>query len=357
MARVSQRRHPPRSPAADLRRPRRRFGVYADAAPSHRIDLDGMRSTEPRARDDRGSGPPTLHPAIARPPALTDALADPDAEDRYAFRVIWLMVAATVIATVITYWRLPPELTYDFTKSGIAGGLSRSVTYLGFPVSLIALGALATRGRADPIGLIAAALCSTALPFASSDLVAHAYDLPAVAGVALAAWLTTRGPSARPSGLTGARIAVLALLALLALPWLIAMWGLYAQDVPLLGHVIRARQPTPGDPLHVSVHLGLHEGLYGAQLAAAAVLATLRRRTWPVSLLWSLLFVYGLGVALEDGWHEQVVKRGMTTTRLPGVLHPTIGLPWLALLGCAVLVHLAWFGRPRPPSTGRAGGT
>ncbi len=267
-----------------------------------------------------------------------------DAEDRYAFRAIWLMVGVTVLATIFTYTRLPPELTYDFTKSGLAGGLSRSVTSLGFPISLVAFGALAVRGRADAAGLLAAALCLTALPFASGDLVAHAYDLPAVAGVALAAWLTTRGAVRRPSGLTPARVAVLAVLAVLALPWLIAMWGLYAQDLPLLGHVIRARQPTPGDPLHVSVHLGLHEGLYGAQLAAAAVLATLRPR--PVSLLWSLLFIYGLGVALEDGWHEQVVKRGVTAT-LPGVLHPSIGLPWLLLLALAVLVHVVWFGRAR----------
>jgi len=275
-------------------------------------------------------------------------------DDAWAFRAIWLMVGVTVVATVITYTRLPPELTYDFTKSGLVGGLSRSVTYLGFPVSLIALGALATRGRADPPGLIAAVLCLTALPFASSDLVAHAYDLPAVAGVVLAARLTTRGPDTRPPELSGVRIAVLVVLALLALPWLIAMWGLYAQDLPLLGDVIRARQPTPGDPLHVSVHLGLHEGLYGAQLAAAAVLATLRVRPRAVSLLWSLLFVYGIGVALEDGWHEQIVKRGITATRLPGVLHPSIGLPWLVLVACAVLVHVGWFGRTRAPAA-RAG--
>ncbi len=277
-----------------------------------------------------------------------------EAEDRYAFRLIWLMVGVTIVATVLTYWRLPPALTYDFTESGLAGGLSRSVTYLGFPVTLIALGALAVRG-ADRLGLVAAVLCLTALPFASSDLAAHAYDLPAVAGVALAAWLTTRGPVRRPSGLTPLRIAVLVVLGLLALPWLIAMWGLYAQDLPVLGHLIRARQPTPGDPSHVSVHLGLHEGLYGAQVAAAAVLATLRPRSRWVSLLWSLLFVYGLGVALEDGWHEQVVKRGLTATKLPGVLHPSVGVPWLALIALAVVVHVAWFGRARVSRAARPG--
>jgi hypothetical protein len=268
-------------------------------------------------------------------------------EDTWAFRLIWLMVGVTVLATVVTYARLPPALTYDFTVSGLHGGLSRSITYLGFPVALIALGALAIRG-ADRIGLIAAVLCLTALPFAGSDLEAHAYDLPAVLGAALAAWLTTRGPAQRPVGLTAFRIAVLIALAALALPWLIAMWGAYAQDLPLVGHVIRARQPTPGDPRHVSVHLGLHEGLFGAQLAAAAVLATLRPRTRPVTFLWSLLFVYGLAVALQDGWHEQIVKRGLTDTQLPEVLHPTVGLPWLVLVACALAVQVAWFGGASP---------
>jgi len=41
----------------------------------------------------------------------------------------------------------------------------------------------------------------------------------------------------------------------------------------------------------------------------------------PGVLYLSLLFVYGLGVALADGWHEQIVKRGWTVELLPDADH------------------------------------
>ena len=67
----------------------------------------------------------------------------------------------------------------------------------------------------------------------------------------------------------------------------------------------------------------------------------------------SLLLVYGLEVALADGWHEQITKRGWTAWRVPTVLHPAVSWAWVAVLLLALLVWLvvrAWLRRPAAQS-------
>ena len=72
------------------------------------------------------------------------------------------------------------------------------------------------------------------------------------------------------------------------------MLGFYASDIPAAGWLWNAAAPTPGEPDLPSVHRGLHEGLFGAQLAVTALalsrrLAAVRpqgcapdcRRIWP----------------------------------------------------------------------------
>lgn len=94
--------------------------------------------------------------------------------------------------------------------------------------------------------------------------------------------------------------------------------------------------PEPGHPHLRAVHLGNHEGIDGVLLAVTAVvlmrtlsqISSGRRRT-ALSAYLSLLLVYGVTVALADGWHEQIVKRGWTATKIPNVLHPS-GLGRLA---------------------------
>ncbi len=71
-------------------------------------------------------------------------------------------------------------------------------------------------------------------------------------------------------------------------------------------------QPTPGEPGVDRVHLGHHEGLDGALLAWDALLLS-RRRTGTVhSWYLALMLTYGVAVAAQDAWLEQVVKRGWT---------------------------------------------
>jgi hypothetical protein len=89
---------------------------------------------------------------------------------------------------------------------------------------------------------------------------------------------------------------------------------------------------------------------------------------WPLS--WSLagLTVYGLARAAEDGWYEQVVKRGWTTARLPSLVRhgrPVGGRAWLGLLGATWLAERCFRReaaaparlppRPLPPASDRPG--
>lgn len=261
--------------------------------------------------------------------------------------LVWTVFAVVGVATVVTYWRLPLGATYHFHDSGVSGALSRTVTYLNFPVAIAAIGVVwavcSTR-----VALVVTALCGVAfLPgvVSTSDLTASWVNLPAAVGVAIAvpASLRAHDRGARP--LTRGRRVLLALLLVWSVPWLIAAVGLYAEDVPGLGGLLMSRDPTPGEPSLAAVHLGLHDGLFGAQLAATALILSARPLARALSLYLSLVFVYGIALAVQDGWSEQVLKRGWSGTDLPSVMRPSVGLPWLGLLLAAGLVHWAWFGR------------
>ena len=137
---------------------------------------------------------------------------------------------------------------------------------------------------------------------------------------------------------------------LLSIPWLFANLGYNAGDVPGLRRFFMSEQvvPEPGYPHLRAVHLGNHEGIDCVLLAVTAVVLmrslgqivpSVRRAILAAYL--SLLFVYGLEVALADGWHQQIVKRGWTAWRVPSVLHPAASWAWLVVLAFALLVWLA----------------
>jgi hypothetical protein len=264
-------------------------------------------------------------------------------------RAIWAMCALVGAVTAITYWRLPPGATYHFDDTGLSGAVSRVVSYLNFPVALIAIALVGAVAR-GPLAWLAIALCAVvAIPGVvdQGDLTASWANVPAVAGVGLAFWLTWWAPARREPPIGRARRVIIILLALWSVPWMIAATGFYAQDVPLLGHIIRARQPTPGEPGLASVHLGLHEGLFGLMLVITALLLSARSRPKLLSLYLALMFCYGVAVAFNDGWNEQVVKRGWTSHNIPSVLQPKISLAWLALVVAALLIERFWFSRAR----------
>ena len=65
-----------------------------------------------------------------------------------------------------------------------------------------------------------------------------------------------------------------------------------------------------------------------------------RRRTGTVhSWYLALMLTYGVAVAAQDAWLEQVVKRGWTSRRIPDVVRPAATPAWAALLAATPLVR------------------
>jgi len=116
----------------------------------------------------------------------------------------------------------------------------------------------------------------------------------------------------------------------MAPPWLLAELGIQTGGM---------RRPTPAEPGVDRVHVGHHEGMDGVLLAIDALLLSRRRSgTWHRRLL-ALMFAYGMMVAAQDAWYEQVVKPGHARRRLPQVIRPRASPAWAGLLASVPLVR------------------
>jgi hypothetical protein len=295
----------------------------------------------------------------------------------------WLLLAVVAAMVWVTYARLPASDFYNVSGTGFGAGAARVLVLVGWPVSIAAialtavaadrlLGTVAPRRAVLVAAVASVILCATiAWPgvITQANLDAKASNGIAAAGVALSVgltlWVIRAAGMGRPAGrLPGdaASIAFVVLLAAAAVPWILANAGIYAGDVPGLGRIYMSTQilPEPGHPHLRAVHLGNHEGLDGCLLAAISL--ALRRalpRMRPTRLrpvvggYLAVMLAYGVMVAANDGWHEQVVKRGWTGRMLPSVITPGVTVGWGILLVAAAVLYLAAFrvrGRaPEPP--------
>jgi hypothetical protein len=291
-------------------------------------------------------------------------------------RVLWVMWGVVAGLVWITYARLPASDFYNVTGSGVAGGAARVLVLLGWPISLAApallavaadrlLGSSPTRGQRRAVlgaSIASVVLCATiAWPgvITQSNLDAKWSNGLAAIGVGIAALTTVfalrrcgPGPRLPVSGGDRAAIVLIALMGLAALPWIFANVGVYVGDVPGLSAVFMSKKilPEPGHPHLHAVHLGNHEGLDGWLLAATALglrrtlprMRATRLRTVLACYL-ALLLGYGLMVAANDFWHEQLVKRGTTSHSLPDVITPGVSGGWAFLLALAVGLYVVAF--------------
>ena len=158
----------------------------------------------------------------------------------------WLVWGAIAAFIVVTYSRLEPSETYHVSREGIAGGLSRALTFVNFPIALVAIALVLVAVAALPIrawwaAAPAIALCAT-IPFFNdqANLDAHAGNVIPAVGVAIAGGLTLAATLRAGSSLAPrrpwdrARVVVAALLLLVSLPWISG----------------RARVPLPRGLLH-----------------------------------------------------------------------------------------------------------
>jgi len=304
-------------------------------------------------------------------------------------RALWVMWGVIAGLVWITYARLPASDFYNVSGSGVTGGAARVLVLLGWPISLAApallavaadrlLGASLTREqRRAVIGAAVAsvALCATiAWPgvITQSNLDAKPSNGLAAVGVGIAAAITAialrrfgAGPRLPLSGGDRAAIVLIAVMAVAALPWIFANVGVYVGDIPGLSAVFMSKKilPEPGHPHLHAVHLGNHEGLDGWLLAATALglrrslrgMRATRLRTLLACYL-ALLLGYGLMVAANDFWHEQLVKRGTTSHSLPDVITPSLSGGWAFLLALAVALYVTGFRLHQTPVNGHRDG-
>ena len=273
--------------------------------------------------------------------------------------LVWGLFAAVALAIAVTYGRLPTSELYNVDVEGLAGGLGRALVFLNYPTALAAIAVLLVvadrlgRPETSALAAFAGVLCAVvAWPGVvdQADLDARPVNAIPALGVAVAAALTALavgrgglGKRALQTRWDALRIALAALLVVAALPWIAADLG-FSLGGPFLSDEPR---PEPGQPQLIAVHLGHHHGLDGTLLALTAlvlsrVVPQTSRRVRPVLAFYlALMLVYGLANALQDFWLEQLVKRGTTSLDLPEMTRPGLTPAWAAIVGVALLVHVA----------------
>ena len=213
-------------------------------------------------------------------------------------------------------------------------------------------GPLTRAGRSATVAAAAVAigLCATiGLPgvLDPNDLDARPANVPAAAGVLLALVLTFAalrvrgwGRWERPTRGDLIALAVAPVAVVLAIPWILAGIGVQTSD---------------------AVHLGNHEGIDGLLLAATAfaLRRPLRRmRRTPLRPLLgaylALIATYGLAVAADDFWMEQLQRRGAVSHGLPYVLKPGPRPAWAALLAVACVAYAVAFRVGNEPGSSTA---
>jgi hypothetical protein len=260
--------------------------------------------------------------------------------------VIWTLLALDTLAVFVTYWRIPPHELYHVSHHGLAGGLSRVLVQLNWPIALVAiaiLGVLLERGAPLVPCLVAIPLCAlTAVAVEQSNLDAKLLNVLPALGVAIAVALTVRArplprlASAQPWDRV--RLVVAAIVVLAGVEWVFAELGFYA------GWPFYTREVPPGEEL-AAVHVGHHHGLDGVLFVLCALLLSRVARSDAVRAYVALMFAYGLANAVQDFWGEQLVKRGWIDTKLPSVLLPRLSLAWAAIVLAAAVL---WWLSPRP---------
>ena len=96
-----------------------------------------------------------------------------------------------------------------------------------------------------------------------------------------------------------------------------------------------------------AVHLGFHHGTGGVLLALTALLLSRVPAGRALRGYLSVMLAYGVANAVQDGWNEQLWKRGTVDTHLASVLRPELTWGWLLILLAAAAIYAFWFRQTR----------
>jgi hypothetical protein len=253
------------------------------------------------------------------------------------------------VAVLGTYSRLPPESLYNVDRAGdLAGGLSRLLVVVNYPLALGAIALAALAGGPRALKWTSVALCAlVAVPGVvdQDDLDARWVNALPALGVGLALALSVA--AIRREGLAfveharGDRLRFVlgAALMLLALPWVAAEAGFHFPGDVFMGEEV----PPVRDPGLAAVHLGFHHGTGGVLLALTALVLSRAPAGATLRAYLSLMLAYGAANALQDAWNEQLWKRGTVDSHVGSVLRPEPTWSWLAIGTAAVAVFAFWF--------------
>jgi hypothetical protein len=286
---------------------------------------------------DRGGGPGTRRAGARGRAGLGEALA------------AWGLLGLELTATIVTYWRVAPSHLYHVDEAGdLAGGLSRGLTLVNYPHALAAIPLAAVAGGPRALVWACVALCLLIVVpgvLDQDDLDARLVNVVPALGVAIALALTLvavlRGGAAFVPQAYGDRLRLVlaAGLLLLSLPWLPAEAGFYFPGDVFLGEEV----PSHRDPGIAAVHIGVHHGFGGVLLALTALLLSRVPAGRNLRAYLSLILAYGLALAIQDTWNEQLWKRGTVDWEIPGLIRPDLAWTWLAIVLGAVAIYVLWF--------------
>ena len=276
----------------------------------------------------------------------------------------WALWGLALAAVVVTYSWVSPAETYNVSRDGIVGGLSRGLTVVNFPIGLVAVAlALVAMAvlprRAWLVAAPAIALCATIPLFnEQANLDAKWGNAIPAAGVLLALGLTA--VAARRAGAAVApprpwdrwRIALAIVVGLVSLPWITAELGFHFPGDFFMGEELG---PEKDGTLIAAVHLGHHHGTDGALLVLSVLLLSrvaVHTRGMRIAVFGSLgaLLAYGGMNFVQDAWNEQIVKRGWTEHGIPSVILPAAEPIWLLVVGLAVVATVVLLREDKAPS-------
>ena len=265
------------------------------------------------------------------------------------------MWAALTGAVLVTYSWVDPAETYHVSHDGIAGGLSRTLTLVNFPIALVAIAlALIAMAVLPPAAWWAAGpaivLCATIPWFVDQDdLDARWVNAIPALGVAIALALTVAATRRAGASLAPRRpwdrwrVVLGVVVALVSLPWIAAELGFHFPGDVFMGEEPGLEQD--GTTI-AAVHLGHHHGTDGALLVLTALLLSRiaidsrRLRVATFAYLGTMLSYGGVNFA-QDAWNEQLVKRGWTDSAIPSALLPGVKPIWAVVIGIALVATVA----------------
>ena len=244
-------------------------------------------------------------------------------------------------------------MLYNVDSAGdLAGGLSRTLVVLNYPLALGAIALAAAAGGPRSLVWMSIGLCAlVAVPGVvdQDDLDARWVNVLPALGVGLALGLTLAAVRAHGAAFVERargdrlRLALGGGLLLLALPWVAAEAGFYFPGDVFMGEEV----PPVRDEGIAAVHLGFHHGTGGVLLGLTALLLSRAPGGAVLRGYLSLMLAYGLANALQDGWNEQLWKRGWVDTHVASVLRPELSWGWFAIALGATGIYALWLSPSR----------